>query len=151
MKKLTAIAIILVLSAICLLSGCTEEPQMDYKDIIPHTLPSEELRVDSALFANHDGVVKGNFIHFRGYCATNSTLQSQLYCDYRPLKWWPADRDIEVIDGKWEIKVMLGEDGAPPHLPDESSYLLKVWKKGNPSAATGYLDIRHPPYPPSTD
>lgn len=149
MKKILTIAILIMISTVCLFTGCEEEPQMDYKDIIPQSLPG--VRVKGVIFANTEGVVKGNYIQFRGYCTTNSTLQSQLYCDYRPLKWWPADRDIEVIDGEWEIKVMLGENGAPSHLPDESSYLLKVWKKGDPSAATGYLCIQHPPYPPSTD
>jgi hypothetical protein len=132
-----------MISAICLLSGCVVEPQMDYEDIIPQTLPG--VRVKGVMFANLDRVVKGNYIHFWGYCTTNITLQSQLYYDLRPLKWWPADRDIEVIDGEWEIKVMLGENGAPSHLPNESSYLLKVWKEGDQSAAAGYIFDQDPP------
>ena len=59
-------------------------------------------------------------------------LRSQLYYQaIYPFAWWPNDQDIEVIGGKWEIKMPFGLNGAPEDLPWETVH-FRVWAKTNP-------------------
>jgi hypothetical protein len=59
-------------------------------------------------------------------------LQSQLWVGSQPILWWPKDKDIEVINGQWEITIPFSINGAPYELPQGPVYNIVVWVKDRP-------------------
>jgi hypothetical protein len=75
-------------------------------------------------------------------------LLSQLYIDESPASWWPADVCIRVQEGSWEIRVPLGENGAPDELDALIQHKLRVCSQGDPSVVTEFwFDLSGPPSP----
>lgn len=73
-------------------------------------------------------------------------LQSQLYENDILLTWWPTDREFPVQNGKWQMKVTLGKNGAPVDVAPCSYYFLKIWVKDDPSIIGGHsFDTIGPP------
>lgn len=71
-------------------------------------------------------------------------LRSQLYEGNKPVAWWPADRNIQVKDGRWQITLHTEETGETLDrlLLAGPTYSFTVWEKDNPSvAATIHFDL----------
>lgn len=98
----------------------------------------EGVRVDSDQLA-----FRGSTLLPDGTC-----LLSLLYVDDEPVSWWPDDECISVEDDEWQIRVPLGEQGAPDELDVLIQYKLRVWVRGDPSVETEFwFDLAGPPSP----
>ena len=143
---ITVVGIMSIL-AICLISGCAEDIEVDCSHVhVPENIDTDEL-----LTADHFQTKDGEYVHFCGHSKLpeGTYLQTQLYIrSQEPEPWWPADKYIKVQDGRWQINVRLGEDGAPQALLIGPTYVFKVWEKDNPSViATFSFDLTPPPSP----
>jgi inhibitor of cysteine peptidase len=96
-------------------------------------------------------VAPGSHVQFEGRSSLpdGTRLQAQLSADGAPLSWWPEDAAIDVQDGEWQLRVPLGEAGAPQELSAEAQYILRVWARGNPEveAKPFPFDVAGPPGP----
>jgi hypothetical protein len=81
--------------------------------------------------------------------AEGMVLHSLLYEVDRPLSWWPADDDIIVQNGKWNISVALDTNSEVKTLFFGLMYYLKVWQEDNPAnfRETGFSLGDPPPTP----
>jgi hypothetical protein len=78
----------------------------------------------------------------------DTCLLSRLYIDDRPASWWPSDACMPVQEGKWEVHVPLGQEGAPDELDALIQHKLRVWSQGDPSVETEFwFDLSGPPAP----
>ncbi len=61
-------------------------------------------------------------------------LQTQLYLNNQSQIWWPANQNIQVQNGGWEITVRANENGTPKKLPSiEDGDSIRVWERDNPT------------------
>jgi len=83
------------------------------------------------------------------YLDEGMVLHSQLYEEDKPLTWWPADEDIIVQNGKWNISVALGKNSEVKTLFFGPMYYLKIWQEDNPAnfRETGF-SLGDPPLTP---
>jgi hypothetical protein len=147
-KYFIAISIML-LAATCLFVGCgyvtgaaiDSTPTGAIEKRPPDTL--ERIDLSAIEFS---GLIRGSSIRAGGgsiiFSGTSklpdgTILQSQLYENDILLTWWPADREFPVQKRKWQIKVLLGKDGAPEDVAPCSYYFLKIWVKDDPSIIGG--------------
>jgi hypothetical protein len=95
-------------------------------------------------------VVPGSHIQFEGQSSLpdGTALSSELLADDAPLAWWPTETVVEVQGGQWQVRVPLGEGGAPQTLSDETQYVLRVWQRDDPAVETRLpFDVAGPPAP----
>jgi len=158
MNKFFIAISIMLLAATCLLVSCgyvtgaaiDSTPTADIEKPPPDTL--EGIDPSAIKFS---GLIHGTSIQAGGgsiiFSGTSelpdgTILQSQLYENDILLTWWPADREFPVQNRKWQIKVTLGENGAPVDVAPCSYYFLKIWVKDDPSIIGGHgFDTIGPP------
>jgi hypothetical protein len=94
-------------------------------------------------------VVPLGHIEFEGRSTLpdGTCLLTELSADGMPETWWPADACAVIESGQWQIRVLLGNNGVPQELSGEKQYILRVWKRGNPSvkAEPFWFDLSGPP------
>ena len=93
-------------------------------------------------------VFLSDFLYFHGdtRLPDGTFLKSQLYEGSGAVPWWPTDRPITTENGTWEIKFVLGVNGAPARLKTGPSYRFKVWQETDPAVqAMFYFDLVGPP------
>ena len=138
-KPLIIIAGAALIMVACLANGCASHSDSNTdNDITPSGEKITPVSVN----------ITGGTISFTGHTVLpdGTYLQTQLYSDDTPEAWWPADECIQVQDGKWQISVRLGENGAPENLEVGPLYVLKVWENGNPSVMAEFpFDLTGPP------
>jgi hypothetical protein len=123
--------------------GCKNKSALVPPANTPPTPNNEEKLFTPTMrvIVSHMVIGKGQ-AHFEGTTELyNATLQTQLYQDEKPLDWWPAHQDIKANGYLWEVTVTLAKE-----LPVESSYVLKIWDKDNPSLYGIFIfDLKGPP------
>jgi inhibitor of cysteine peptidase len=96
-------------------------------------------------------VKRGSFIAFEGLSSLpdGTVLQTELSADGTPVAWWPEGASARVAHGQWQVRVVLGEGGAPEALSEEKAYVLRVWERGHPAveALPFPFDVAGPPAP----
>jgi hypothetical protein len=96
-------------------------------------------------------VTPGSHIEFAGRSTLpdGTCLHTQLSADGTPVTWWPAETCVEVEGGNWQVRVQLGENGAPQGMSRGNQYVLRVWERDNPSveAEPFWFDLSGPPEP----
>ena len=145
-KHLVAVIGIASILAMCLISGCAEDIEVDCS----HVDVPENIDTDEEITADHFQTKDGEYVHFCGHSKLpqGTYLQTQLYVGGEPEPWWPADKYVKVRNGKWQINVRLGKNGAPQALLVGPTYVFEVWEKDNPSVmATFSFDLNPPPSP----
>lgn len=154
MKKiaiLTALVMVLLISSCQYITGEAQAPAPERAPTPVHNPvpePPPSLEPGTKIDANHSGVKNGELIEFSGISTLpdGTCLQTQLYVGDEPLSWWPTEKPVHVQDGKWEITVPLGKDGAPKYLSMSTYYSFKVWEKDNPAVvAVSGFDLTAPP------
>lgn len=131
----TLITGLLVLSLLSATFACGKETTPKWTDTSLLPLASQdELDVTGV------SIYLNNFITFRGTAEfpDGTVLLSQLFEDDKALLWWPIDQQIKVDGGRWEIKVLIGDNRlSSPY------YRLIVY---NPSVKTTFsFNLKGPP------
>lgn len=109
------------------------------------TLSSEEVDASGVGYTSSE-------FHFSGTSKLpdDACLRGQLFIyqdgKYEPLPWWPYDECLKKGPGSWEIELEFGEDGIPDSLEPEGSYVLYIWKEGEPEIMDNIvLELSHGP------
>jgi hypothetical protein len=88
--------------------------------------------IENILSATTFAETRGSHVSVSGTAALpdGTKLRSQLWKSSQPIQWWPKDKDIEVVDGQWEILVPFDINGVPDELA--YPYTFEVWIKDSP-------------------
>ena len=111
-----------------MMAGCTTTKSMTT------SLSTEQTEAIELVNPTSVSSLAGSHIRISGDATlpNGTKLQSQLWVGSQPITWWPVERDIEVINGEWEITVPFGINGAPYQLPQGPVYRIVVWVKDRP-------------------
>ncbi len=123
MKRFISGLLVLI---ICLFSGCAGNENA--------SIAPGPTKIGNILSTTNFTSIPGSHISISGTAAlpNGTKLRSQLRDSNKPIPWWPKDKDIEVIDGQWEITVPFGISGVPKELTFGNVYTIEVWVKDSP-------------------
>jgi hypothetical protein len=146
MRKFTAVITAILLTGLCLLSGCSFITGAT-SDNIGTRLDLSTITWSQRIFPRHLHTSNTSIlISGTTDLPEGTVIRSQLYENYILLTWWPSDREYVIEDGEWEIKVLFEETGPHDDFIPESGYWLIIRVKNDPSIVDGvFWDTVGPP------
>jgi hypothetical protein len=88
----------------------------------------------------------------RSILPEGTCVLTELVADGTTEPWWPTRTCATVEAGEWNIRVPLGEEGAPDELDPSAQYCLRAWERDYPfiHADLLWFDLVGPASPDGT-